>query len=200
MFLVYIPRMGEIRMFSVLLALMACCAAIAAGCGDNEATSEGEAGAKQERLYPWLKGPSRDFLIRDGDNVVQTFGREATKAERDQANAVIQAWMKARATQDWVKDCSYFSREYIHIMVETDAVSVSKGKVKNCPQALAFFGHQASGDYKNTLTGPIDSLRVGEGHGYAQYHGNDGHDWVIPVERESGKWWVSNGTPVGRSS
>ncbi|HET9154119.1 MAG TPA: hypothetical protein VFN85_08385 [Solirubrobacterales bacterium] len=175
-------------------------ATVACGCGGGEATGETEAAAKQERLYPWLKGPSREFLIRGGDNAVQTYGREATKAEREQASQVIHAWMKARAAQNWKKDCSYFTRTYIRALVAEDASRVTHGRVKTCPQALAYFGHQASGSYKNNLTGPIDSLRVGERHGYAQYHGNDGHDWVITVEREDGKWWVANASPIGRGS
>jgi hypothetical protein len=198
--LVYIPSMGEIRKFSWLMVVLACCAALVAGCGGDEATGEPEAEAGQERLYPWLKGPSREFLIHGGDNAVQTYGWEATKVERNQASDVIEAWMKARAAQDWAKDCSYFSHGYIHSLVATDAVEVSNGKVKNCPQALAYFGHQASGTYKNNLTGTIDSLRVGKTLGYAQYHGNDGHDWVITMEREGGKWWVAIASPIGRSS
>ncbi len=172
--------------------------ALASGCGSGESSTVAEPAGKQ-RLYPWLKGPSREFLVREGDNAIQIFGREGSKAEREQVSKVIQGWLKARAAQDWAKDCSYFSRKYIHMLVAEDAVHASKGKAKNCPQALAFFGHLASGSYKNTLTGPVDSLRVGEGHAYAQYHGNDGHDWVVPVEKEGGEWRITVSTPLGRS-
>lgn len=192
--------MGEMRKLLFLLALSTFGLGVIVGCGGGKATGEAETTAKQERLYPWLKGPTREFLIRGGDNAVQTFGREATKAEREQVSEVIQAWMKARAAQDWAKDCSYFSRKYIHRLVAEDATQVSGGKVKNCPQALAYFGHEASGSYKNTFAGSIASLRVGEGHGYAQYHGNDGHDWVVPVEKQGGKWLIIVATPIGRSS
>jgi hypothetical protein len=180
--------------FTLLLVAM-----LALGCGGGDSSTVSQTAEKQQ-LYPWLKGPSREFLIRNGDNAVQTYGREATGAERAQASDVIEAWMKARAAQNWAKDCSYFARKYVHTLVATDAVQVSEGKVKNCPQALAYFGHLASGSYKNNLTGPIDSLRVKGGLGYAQYHGNDGHDWVITMEREDGKWWIANSTPLGRSS
>jgi len=177
---------------------MALIVAILAGCGGDSGTAADT--VSQPHLYPWLKGPSREFLIRGGDNIVQTFGREATKSEREKVSDMIQGWMRARAAQDWAKDCTYFSPAFIHQLVDTDATQVSGGKVKNCPQALAFFGHEASGSYKNNLTGPIDSLRVGEGHGYAQYHGNDGHDWIITVTREHGRWWIASATPLGRSS
>jgi hypothetical protein len=188
--------MGEIKKLLLLVGLAACAAA-GTGCGGSEATGTI---VKQERLYPWLKGPSREFLIRGGDNAVQTFGREGSKAEREQASEVIQGWMKARAAQNWKKDCSYFARAYIHELVDEDATKVTHGRVKTCPQALAYFGHLASGsNYKNNLSGPIDSLRVEEGHGYAQYHGNDGHDWVVGVFREHGRWLVSGAAPLGRS-
>lgn len=184
----------------LLLATLACGVGAMVGCGGGEATGDSQTSAQQERLYPWLKGPSREFLIRGGDNAVQTFGREASKAEREQASEVIQAWMKARAVQNWKKDCSYFARAYIHQLVAEDATKVTHGRVKTCPQALAYFGHLASGsNYKNNLSGPIDSLRVEEGHGYAQYHGNDGHDWIVGVVKENGKWLVSGAAPLGRS-
>jgi hypothetical protein len=173
--------------------------ALGSGCGGGESSTVAE-GTENERLYPWLKGPTREFLIREGDNEVQTYGREATKAEREQASLVIAAWMRARAAQNWKKDCSYFSRRYRHSLIATDAMVVSEGKVKNCAQGLAYWGHVASGTYKNNLTGPIDSLRVGKSHSYAQYHGNDGHDWVIVVEKEGGKWRLASTKPIGRSS
>jgi hypothetical protein len=192
--------MGELRKLLFLLVMFVCGFGMVVGCGGGEAPGEPQTTAKQERLYPWLKGPSREFLIRNGDNAVPTFGQEATKAEREEASRLIAAWMRARAAQNWKKDCSYFSRHYLHTLIAADAVKVSQGKVKNCAQGLAYFGHEASGSYKNNLTGPIDSLRVRENQGFAQYHGNDGHDWVIPLEREGGRWLIANSTPIGRSS
>jgi hypothetical protein len=191
--------MGGVMKLGVGMALVAAIMLVA-GCGSGEPSSVAETSAKQKPLYPWIKGPTRQFLIRNGDNAVQTFGREATKAEREQTSRMIEAWMKARAAQNWKRDCSYFSQTFVHQLVAKDATLVTHGRVKTCPQALAYFGHKASGSYKNNLTGPIDSLRVGEGHGYAQYHGSDGHDWVLTVERENGKWLVANSTPIGRSS
>ncbi len=167
-----------------------------AGCGSSGSTGTTEEG--EERLFPWLKGPAREFISEGGDNAAPTFGQEAPAAEREQASRVVAAWMRARAATDWAKDCSYFSRAYVKSLVADDATHVSNGKVKNCPQALAYFGPQASGDYKNTLSGPIDSLRVEGPQGYALYHGRDGRDWTIPMGREDGKWWVAIASPVER--
>ena len=167
------------------------------GCGGDEATDASETTAS-ERLYPDLTGPSREFLVPDGDNAVPTFGREATKAEREQASRVVEAWMRARAVTDWKKDCSYFSRTYVKALVAEDATQVTDGRVQTCPQALAYFGEAASGDYENTMSGPIDSLRIGEGHGYALYHGRDGHDWTLPMDQENGRWLVALAAPIER--
>jgi len=175
---------------------------VLSGCGGGSSSST-EAAENEARLYPWIKGPTREFLEPGGDNIVQTFGREGTKAERERASETIEAWMRARAVQDWKKDCSYFSKSY-STNITDDAHGVTGGKVKNCPQALAYFKHNASGDYVNNLSGPIDSLRVGlykgqRNQGYAQYHGNDGKDWIVPVEKNGGRWKVSIASPIERN-
>jgi hypothetical protein len=175
---------------------------VLSGCGGGSGGST-EAAETEARLYPWLKGPTRQFLEPGGDNIVQTFGKEASKAEREQASETIEAWMRARAAQDWKKDCSYFGPGYRE-NITSDAHGVTQGKVKNCPQALAYFKHKASGTYINNLTGPVDSLRVGVykeqlNQGYAQYHGNDGKDWIVPVERVNGQWKVGIASPINRN-
>ena len=166
---------------------------LAIGCGSSDEPSSTV--AAESRPYPWVKGPAREFLGPNG-NITAAFGREASAAERAQVSRVIAAWMRARAAKAWAKDCGYFSRKYVQALVVEDAMKVSKGKVENCAQALAYFGHQASGDYRNTLSGPIDSFRVQQGQGYALYHGRDGHDWTIPMDREDGKWWVAIASPI----
>jgi hypothetical protein len=191
--LVYSFRMGGGRRVALLLGLGILLGMLGCGGGSDEGTQ-----TTSERLYPLVEGPARGFLVRDGDNAVPTFGHEATNAEREQASRVIEAWMRARAATDWKKDCSYFSRLYIRTLVAEDATKITNGRVKTCPQALAYFGEAASGDYKNMMQGPIDSLRIGRGHGYALYHGRDGHDWSLPVDRENGRWLVSQASPIER--
>jgi hypothetical protein len=181
-----------------LAALALALAAAVVGCGGSDSNAA-DTVAKEPPLYPWLKGPSREFLIRGGDNLIQTYGREGTPAEREEASRVVHSWMLARARQDWKKDCSYFSHVYSKTLT-ADAHRVTHGRVKSCPQALAYFKHEASGSYRNNLEGPIVSLRVEGRGGYAQYHGNDGHDWIVPMTKEDGHWWVSTATPIGRSS
>ena len=177
---------------AVLLA-----AALLVGCGGSGDAGEDGTAQGQERIYPNVTGPTREFLVPDGDNIVQFYGREATPVEREEASRLLHGWLRARENENWPKDCSYFHRWYRESLVK-DAHGVTSGKVKNCPQALAYFGHEASGDYVDNLPGPIVSLRVRGGQGYAQYHGTDGRDWIVPMNKEDGKWKVANATPIDR--
>lgn len=111
---------------------------------------------------------------------------------------MIGPWMRARAAEAWTADCRYLSRSFQKILVK-DAHSVSKGKVDTCPQALDFFGESASGDGVNTFPGKVSSLRVEGDFAYSQYHGTDGKDWVVPVDRERGVWLVSIASPLDRN-
>lgn len=194
----------------IALALLAL-AVSPSGCGGS--TGAGST-AINDPLSDYPKGPTRQFIVPYGNNAIPLYGREGTAAERKQASAVIRKWMRARAAKDFVEECRYLSRSFIDSFVAGDAEVVSEGKVKTCPQALAYFGPDASGDFKNTLAGPIDSLRVpkpkapedrstGPGseasrQGFAQYHGKGGIDYAISMNREGGKWWVAATAPLNQ--
>lgn len=177
------------------------------GCGGDSGTSTNAAETVgDEREYPWVTGAAREFLIPDGDNLIQTFGEEASAAEREQASKVVHIWMKARVAEDWVTDCRHLSRKYLKILLE-DVRGVTEGRVTTCPRALEYFGDAASGTSGETLTGPIDSLRVRSPdedgqtgwHAWAQWHGPKGIDWVLPLQREDGTWKVSVAAPIYRT-
>jgi hypothetical protein len=177
-----------------------------ASCGAGDAAT---IASSKEKTPDWSKyppGPTRQFIIPGADNAVQTFGHEGTVAEWQAASRLINFWLRARAAKNWAEDCSYFSRDYAEHLTE-EARGVTKGRVKTCPQALAFFKGKASGNFVDTLDAEIDSLRVGRGQGidetqhrlaFAQYHGNDGKDWIVPLEWENGEWKVSKAAPINR--
>ena len=165
-----------------------------AGCGGGSDTSE----TAKEQLYPFVKGPSREFLVAGEDNAVQTFGREATESEREAASRVIEAWMRAREDQDWPKGCQFLSKDEQIYLIRSGTL-ISQKKVTDCAKGWAVVVAQGyGGSPVNNMDGPIDSLRLGEGHGYAQYHGNDGMDWIVPVTREDGAWKVTKADPIER--
>lgn len=171
----------------------------AGGCG-GDSTAPRREDTVDWSIYP--PGPTRQFVIPGGDNAVQIFGHEGTAAERKTASSVINAWLRVRKAKNWAKDCSYFSASYAESLV-TDGHDVTNGKVKNCPEALAYFKGYASGAGHDTLEGVIDSLRVdtnraGHTAAYAQWHGTDGNDYVLPLEKEHGVWKIAHSRPFNR--
>jgi hypothetical protein len=177
----------------VLLALVLVAAMAAAGCGGD---SSGDTASSTEKVvYP--EGPSREFYVAGGDNLIQFYGREASAAEREKASRVIEDWMRARAASDWAKVCRYSDAATIDYAHRT-ASEITKRKVTDCPKAMTVVFARTERSPANTMTGPIDSLRVGEGRGYAQYHGRAGHDWIVPVTNEEGEWKAATFDPVDR--
>jgi hypothetical protein len=180
--------------------LLAVCALLAllAGCGGG---GDSTSSSSKEKTVDWSEyppGPTRQFIVPGGDNAVQTFGREATPAERKQVTKVAQAWLRARAAKNWAKDCRYLATSSVKY-AESSASYMAQHKVSGCTKALgvmAVKGQKVS--LKYNMAGGVVSLRLGEGHGYAQYHGNDGHDWVIPVIRENGVWKITTFDPLDR--
>ncbi|MGN6587352.1 MAG: triose-phosphate isomerase [Solirubrobacterales bacterium] len=177
--------------------LLAVCALfVFASCGGGSTTS-----ASKEKTVDWSEyppGPTRQFIVPGGDNIVQTFGREATPAEREKVSKSVQAWLHARAARNWAKDCRYLVGSSVK-SAESAASYMAQHKVSGCAAALgvmAVKGQKVSRKYN--MAGGVVSLRLGEGHGYAQYHGNDGKDWIVPVTREAGEWKIAAFDPLDR--
>ena len=168
---------------------------ILGGCGGGDSDTAQRVYYKKSTYYP--KGPTRQFIIPDGDNTIQYFGWEGSPAQREAASRVIEAWMRARSAKNWRAFCHYMSRLYIDNLV-TDARKTSNGKARTCTEAMDFFGALATGGFVNTMTGPIDSLRVNDSEGYAQYHGIHGVDWIVPLDKEHNGWRVAISAPINR--
>lgn len=165
----------------------------AAGCGGGESTAK-----ESDPLAGYPNGPTRQFIVPGADNMVQEYGREATRAERLQASAVISAWLEARAAREWERECRYFHRAVAAHEIRSASFNVGH-QVGTCGQAIHLLAEEGAPQRrKDNLRGPVTSLRIGEGRGFAQYHGTDGHDWVVAVRREAGKWKVAVLDPIGR--
>lgn len=169
-------------------------AALLAGCGG---TSSDAGPAQASSSAPDPTAPSRDFIIPGGDNIAAEFGREAPAREREAVSRMVHRWMRARLARRWSEDCRYLSRQY-RKAIAADASFNTKGRADTCPKALAYFGPDASGKLVQTLSGPIGSLRVEAGKGFALYHGREGNEWTVPLLRERGKWWVAKAEPLER--
>lgn len=169
---------------------------VVAGCGGSApSTTQAEVGKGQLAGYP--KGPTRQFIIPGGDNAVQLFGHEATAAERRQASAIVEGWLRARVRGEWGKACAYMEKRLNSYAVVTGS-EVSGNHLTTCARGFAALTHNA-GKPRYNIKGGVVSLRVKGSQGYAQYHGTEGEDWILSMQREGGRWKVANLYPLERT-
>jgi hypothetical protein len=170
------------------LALVAICLASGiAGCGGGSssssgASSEGRSGA----------GPSAEFLKPKGKNEIATFGQEAPPELREAASAIVTESLKARAAADFATQCETLNMKGIADVPGAENHS-------DCPKALRAYAEPLANSKKiraDTLSGPIAAFRVKGDQGYAIYHGNDGKNYAMPMEKEDGSWKVSSVTTI----
>jgi hypothetical protein len=185
------------KVFGVVL-LIVLVGALLAGCGAGRSNSSSQA----------AEGASRQFGNPEGSKgkeAVATFGKEAGEAERVEASAVLTENLKARWRANFAKQCATLGKRGLEAVLgpwkSADAKEIAK-----CAKALKAFAEPLAGSKairKNTLSGEIAALRVKEGQAYALYHGNDGNDYSMPMEKEGGSWKVgailTTELPTGRT-
>jgi hypothetical protein len=101
--------------------------------------------------------------------------------------------LEARAAANFTAQCATLDMEAIKI------IPAAEEKRSMCSKALHAFAEPLSSSKeirKNTLSGPIAAFRVKGDSGYAMYHGNDGKNYAMPMEKEGGTWRVSSLTTI----
>jgi len=117
------------------------------------------------------------------------FGREAPQAELLAANAVVVKNLKARESGDFATQCATLNHQ------TTKGFLPPAGSKGGCAAGLRSFAEplaKTKAARKDTLSGSISVLRVKGKLGYALYHGNDGKDYGLLMEKEGGKWKVGS--------
>jgi hypothetical protein len=181
-----------------------------AGCGGGGSSSTSSGSATS----PEAGSPvSASFTTPGGDNTIPTFGKEASAAEREAVSAILEKNLKARASGDWAGQCSTLTKGVIKTL-ETDTAPLKRGKgcvtrlkaaasvaearaglhpEKAAAEAEGRKGSKGPATIRTyTMTGPIDAFRVSGNKGYALYHGIDGLDFSMLMEKEGGEWKVAS--------
>jgi hypothetical protein len=169
-----------------------------AGCGGGGSSSSSE-GSTPDSGQTTTSGatsedsnsePSTEFVGKGENGKLATLGTVASVAEREAASEVLEENMSARAARDWTGQCASLSAAVINQIGKAGA---ALGGEVSCEKALEAQAEAATpSTLANTLTGPIDVLRVfGGSRGLAFYHGAQGKDYVIPLEKEDGEWKVA---------
>jgi hypothetical protein len=153
---------------------------VATGCGGSSSDASDAAGASS-------------FLKSANNKKTVNFGQEADDEEREAASSVLEENMEARAAGDWAKQCATLSPRATKSLEEENA---ERGEAQgSCAKDLEFQGEpksQTASIRANTMTGPIDALRIKGDRGYALYHGAKGKDYAMPMEKVDGEWKVDD--------
>ncbi|HEY2478330.1 MAG TPA: hypothetical protein VGI17_06330 [Solirubrobacterales bacterium] len=170
---------------SMALCVLIALAALNAGCGGSgssqTATEAGSTAKAASGAEPSSAFPKNELV---------EFGHEASASEREAASKVLNKNLKAREDADFATQCATLSQSSI------ESVAVGKkgaAAVKACPTALKVLGTPLSRTKPfriDTLDGEIAVLRVKGKEAQALYHGNDGHDYSMPLTKEHGHWTV----------
>jgi hypothetical protein len=155
-------------------------ALLVAGCGSSSSSSSSSEAVGST-------APSAAFMRKGGSNKPATFGAVASDEEREAASKVLEENLEARATGDWAVQCATLTAsraEHVEIYAAGEGCAAAM-KVQAEPFA------QSKEIRSNTMTGPIDVLRVKGDEGYALYHGKGGQDYAMPMEKEDGEWKVA---------
>lgn len=168
-------RVGIGMLLVVLVAVITGC-----GSGSSSSSSGSPTASAAE--------PSAQFIKRKGDNSIAEFGEEASAEEREAANVIVVESLEARASGDFQTQCETLNKKGI------EGVPGAKGQ-QGCVAALTKFAEPLATTKharRDTLSGSIAALRIKGNQGYALYHGNDGNDYMLPLEKEDGAWKLSS--------
>jgi hypothetical protein len=158
---------------------------------DSAATTIEDKGSALARRQGKDEKGAAGFIAPGGDNSIQTFGDEGSGAELDEVTAVLTGYLRARAADEWAKECGYLAKGTV-APLEQLASRSPQLKGKGCAAVLeALTGGVPAPARANTLTGAVDSLRVEGEQGFALYHGPKGVDYYVPMAKEDGRWKVA---------
>ncbi|MGH2938702.1 MAG: hypothetical protein ACRDPE_11355 [Solirubrobacterales bacterium] len=155
------------------------------GCGGSSGSTLGSSARSQ---------PSAEFLGPDSKDNVQIvgFGAEAPSGERDAASAVLALNLNAREAADFAAQCATLSQR---VVIEIENPASKETLSDDCATGLERLARPLSSTKnvrKNRLRAAIAALRIKGDKGYALFHGNDGRNYAMLMEKEGGQWKVGS--------
>jgi len=175
-------------------ALVALAAILPAACGDGgeQHAPQAVAGAAQPRPEPGAKAAAPGVPTTEGgDNSIQTWGVEASGAERARLTAIARAFYDARAAAEWNRACA-------RLAAEQRRASERLAGRNRCGAALARLaqGIPARAFAEEAEIDAVLSLRVGGGHAFLIYARPGGKVFATALRREGNAWKVFSVGPT----
>jgi hypothetical protein len=184
-----------------LLALCASAALALAACGHGggatstpTAASAGRSANPAGNLPPPAAGSHTGApgvpTSRTGDNSIQTWGLEASAAQRRALTAIVRAFLDARARADWAGACALLAARPLAEF--SQLAGAAKPSERACARgmALAARGVPRSAFADEARIERVLSLRVGRGDAFLIYTRADGKAYATGLGHEHGAWRV----------
>lgn len=160
---------------------------LTAGCGSGGGTDS--SGSSTASSASGATSFAKDAKSKE----IVGFGEEAGASDREAASAVLSENLKARQAADFADQCRSLGKAGLETVL--NAIKEVKAARAKCPSELKSLAEPLQGSKSvraDTLTGPIAALRIKGNKAYALYHGSDGNDYAMPMEKEGGKWLVGS--------
>jgi hypothetical protein len=167
----------------LLVLLLALIAATLGGCGRSGSSSP--SGGTEAAATP----PEKPFK---GPAEITKFGKPGSPSDLQAASKVLAENLEAREDGDFAKQCASLNAE---TQAEITGATQPAEQASECPtklKALAEPLKQTAGVRKDTFDGSIDEIRVKGAKAWALYHGSEGKNYSIPLQREEGSWKVGS--------
>ncbi len=134
--------------------------------------------------------------VKDGDNSVQEYGVESGSSERREAAIALQAYLNARAEEDWGSACSLLAKKPMEQLERLQAAAAKQGrKLDGCAPTMALLREgEAQSEEQSVITEVLSFRGGGDISGdpsYLLYLAPPGRTlFSMPMYSEGGTWKV----------
>jgi hypothetical protein len=100
--------------------------------------------------------------VKGADNSVQEYGVEADESSRREAAIALQAYLNARAQEDWGAACTYLAKRPMEQLERVQAAAAKQGtKLNGCPATMALLREGEAQSQEQAQITEVLSLRGG---------------------------------------
>lgn len=136
-------------------------------------------------------GGSGQFRTKGGDNSIQEYGDEPSRAVFDEAAAVLHDFLDARAAGAWRSACQRLAGSVVTGLVQQLAGQANGGP-GHCAEILAALSSGAPpAVLREAAQADVGALRVKGESGFLLFRGAHGESFLMPMRREGGHWKVA---------
>ena len=172
--------------------------------GASQQTNSSESHSQRVKVPPISSAPTAGSrspapgvkTVEGADNSVQEYGVESGESERREAAIALQAYLNARAEEDWGTACSLLARKPMEQLERLQAAAARQGqKLDGCPQTMALLREgEAQSEEQARITEVLSFRGGGDISGdpsYLIYLAPPGSTlFSMPMYSEGGAWKV----------